>query len=133
MTNGADPLAPAGGHSSQAGAVVADDGAADDDGEDEAPAAPTVPAGLPVPAEDTPAPPEPPAVDVAVVAAGAEAAVVAGAAAVVEVGKLTPPYGVVRAVPATPGVAAVCAREGDDQIASGSAMRTAIPCEPVLR
>ena len=54
-------------------------------------------------------------VDVVAVAAVAEAAVVAEVAVVVEVGKLTPPYGVVRAVPATPGVAAVCATEGDDQ------------------
>jgi hypothetical protein len=134
VTNGADPLAPGGGHNSHAGAVVADDGAAADDGEDEAAAAPTVPADLLVPAEDTPAPPEPPVVDVVAVAAVAEAAVVAEVAVVVEVGKLTPPYGVVRAVPATPGVAAVCATEGDDQnTESTSAIGDANLGKPVLR
>jgi adenylate kinase family enzyme len=73
-------------------------------------------------------------VDVVAVAAGAEAAVVAEVAAVVEVGKLTPPYGVVRAVPATPGVAAVCATEADDQnTRSASAIGDANLGKPVLR
>ena len=54
-------------------------------------------------------------VDVVAVAAAAEAAVVAEGAAVVEAGKLTPPYGVVRAVPATPGVAAVWPEADDPQ------------------
>ncbi len=125
MTNGSDPVAPGGGHNSQAGAGF--DAAAADDAEDGVPAEP------PVPAPERAARLEPPAVDALVLAAVVAVELVVNAAAIA--GKLTAPYWVDRVVPATAVVVAmVCAVAGVDKATnSDSAMRVVPLGIPTLR